>query len=107
MAERGIPGRRQLRSACGLLLLAIFGAVSAYGQTPQEKAAAFAAIKAKWESLPGVDSAADNTELLAFLRTRPEFSDSGIVEGSSCVWATFNDGRLLILANNFDLLNPA
>ncbi len=56
MAERGIPGRRQLRSACGLLLLAIFGAVSAYGQTPQEKAAAFAAIKAKWESLPGVDS---------------------------------------------------
>ncbi|HXN25004.1 MAG TPA: IPT/TIG domain-containing protein [Candidatus Dormibacteraeota bacterium] len=106
MSSQRKLSRGPLRMVWILLLLAGSSAVSGYGQTAQEKASAFAAIKAKWQSLPGVDRDADNAELLAFLRARPEFSDSGIVAGSSTVWAKFNDGRVLILANNFELGPP-
>jgi len=64
------------------------------------------AIKQKWNSLPGVDANADNQELLAFVGTIPEFSDSWLDTRCSCVWAVFSDGPLVVLADNSKLQGP-
>jgi len=74
--------------------------ISVFAQSPLDKAAALNAIATKWASLPHTDLASDSQALLAFVQARSEFSDAGIVTGSTCVWARFNDGRTVLIANN-------
>lgn len=65
------------------------------------------ALKDFVNSLPGVDTAADNQATLDFLRGRPEFTDSDIDVPSSSVWATFDDGEQIIVANDRKFVSPA
>jgi hypothetical protein len=61
------------------------------------------AIEAELQSLPGIDFDKDNQTLLAFIRSRPEFSASGI--NGRAVWARFSDGKLILVTNG-DRPNP-
>jgi hypothetical protein len=58
-------------------------------------------------ALPGLDRDSDNAALLTFIRNRSDFVDSDIDLDSHSVWATFSDGRLIILGNDFNLTNSA
>ena len=58
------------------------------------------AVKAKFASLSFSDRTADNEEMLGFLQTFPDFVDSGVSTDTTSVWATFSDGRALIIAND-------
>ncbi|MGH8656305.1 MAG: PKD domain-containing protein [Gammaproteobacteria bacterium] len=69
-------------------------------QTVEEKWVALDAVKAKFDSLPGLDRNADNEEMLNLLRSRPEFVDAGIDVASSSVWANFADGDPIVIFNN-------
>src|SRR5205823_1748555 len=70
--------------------------------TPEQRTAALEAVRAKSESLiRGIDRNAENQVMLDFIRSRPEFSDSGI-SPDSCVWAEYLDGVLLVVINNRD-----
>ncbi len=64
-----------------------------------QRLAVMQAINLKYQTLNGTDLNANNQTLLTFVRTRSEFSESGIsVTGG--VWARFKDGRMLIVSNN-------
>jgi hypothetical protein len=65
------------------------------------------ALGVEADSMPGLDRDTDNAALLAFIRSRPDFVDSDIDPDSHSVWATFSDGRLIILGNDFNLTNSA
>jgi hypothetical protein len=62
------------------------------------------AINAELQKLPGIDYAQDNQTLLAFIRTRPEFSASGV--NGTTVWAQFSDGKLLFVFNGDEPNSP-
>jgi hypothetical protein len=70
----------------------------AHSQTLDEKWAALAAVQAKFDSLPRIDTDQDNQDLLNFILSRPEFSTAGIRGG--CIWAKFNDGEEIVVINN-------
>lgn len=74
-------------------------------QREVERWAAINAANAKFGSLAGVDPKSDMEELLAFIRTRPEFVDSGIDTTLPSVWAQFADGQQIIFSD--DLLPNA
>jgi hypothetical protein len=69
--------------------------------TPEQTEAATEAVRAQFESLynSGLSQDDVNQQLLAFIRSRPEFSDAGI-SSDSCVWATFTDGQPFVAYNN-------
>jgi hypothetical protein len=78
---------------------------SSSDQVELEHWVAIDAVSQKLQSLPGIDPAADNQELLTFVQSRPEFIDSGIDAEFSSVWATFANGEPYIIVN--DRLLPA
>jgi hypothetical protein len=80
---------------------------SSFLETEIAQWAAIDALTLEANSLPGLDRNADNAALLAFIRGRPEFVDSDIDPDSSSVWATFANGRLIIIGNDFNLTNSA
>src|SRR5262249_37236360 len=61
-----------------------------------ERAAAMDAIDAFYQSLPRPDAEDVNQQLLDFIRSRPEFEDSG-TSSTANVWARFTDGRGLAI----------
>jgi hypothetical protein len=58
------------------------------------------AVRIKFDSLPRLDPVSDNQTMLDFIRSRPEFADSGIDVASSSVWATFTNGEQIGIAND-------
>jgi len=74
--------------------------------TEQTRTAALDAIAAKYDTLPQTSIVDDANALLAFLRTRNEFSKSGIARDNS-VWARFTDGRPLVIMLNDVPLKPS
>lgn len=70
--------------------------------TFEQRQAAFDAITAKIQSTPDGTIAEQNQALVDFLRTRPEFTASDKTAGG-CVWARFQDGRILVITNNDDV----
>ncbi|HVF46996.1 MAG TPA: hypothetical protein VNA17_05460, partial [Pyrinomonadaceae bacterium] len=72
--------------------------------TPEQRLAALDAVRAQFESLSrsNPDRNAVNQELLSFIRSRPEFAESGITS-DSCVWARYTDGVELVVVNHGDL----
>ncbi|MCW3053529.1 MAG: hypothetical protein JWN14_2699 [Chthonomonadales bacterium] len=73
--------------------------------TEQTRTAVLAAIAVKYDTLPQANIVDDANTLLAFLRTRSEFSKSGIARDNS-VWARFTDGRPLVIMLNDVPLKP-
>ncbi len=59
-------------------------------------------VKAEFERLlaAGGSPATQNTQLAAFMTSKPEFEAAGANTDDGCAWGRFTDGRLLILANN-------
>jgi hypothetical protein len=66
---------------------------------PDRRMAVLEAVRVKFGSLTGTDTAAQNQEMASFMRAMPEFEASGVSD-DGCAWARFTDGRLLIVANN-------
>lgn len=64
-----------------------------------DRQAAFDAIDSVEAALFGVSPDSLARALVAFLDTRPEFEEAGIID-TPTVWARFTDGRLLIMPNN-------
>jgi hypothetical protein len=84
-----------LLSGCG----GLFGGGSQGGLTDYQRAAVLDAIDQQLQLLPKTDPATDRQTVLDFLRTRPEFSDTGISE-DGCVWGHFTDGQWFVYSNN-------
>ncbi len=68
--------------------------------------AALDSVQVKFEELSSFSRDSIAKGLLAYLRTRPEFEDAGINDGTT-VWGRFTDGRLLIIPNNREPGNPS
>jgi hypothetical protein len=80
-----------------------FGGSGAFAE--QARTAALDAIAAQYDALPQTSATEDANALLAFIRTRSEFSVSGIARDNS-VWARFTDGRPLVITLNDFSLKP-
>lgn len=111
-------GEASLRWATTFVLLLLLGACSKDSPSPVDpgggggggggtggsvadsiRTVVLDSLDSRIAALPGVDPAADNQTMLAYIRTRPEFESSGILAGS--VWARFGDGRVYVFVNNF------
>jgi hypothetical protein len=74
------------------------GGPSGGSMTPLARAAVLDAVKDKFGTLPGTNTAADNQAMVAYLKSRPEFTQTGSNAGG--VWAHFSDGQLLMVFND-------
>ncbi len=98
-----------LISAAALLLLSssckkddnIVGPTS---QSPplseSQRASALRGVEEALAAASHQNMGAGNAALVAYLRSQPDFTASGIADTGGNVWARFTDGRLLIIANN-------
>lgn len=59
-----------------------------------------ASIEAKCETFDGSDMDQENQQMLAFLKTKPDFVETGA--GSDGAWGKFADGTYLVVGNNLD-----
>lgn len=113
--DRGVAS---LRRATAFTLLLLLGACSKDSPSPVDpgggggggggtggsvadslRTVVLDSLDSRIAALPGVNPAADNQTMLAYIRTRSEFEASGILAGS--VWARFKDGRVYVFVNNF------
>ncbi|SYZ72676.1 conserved hypothetical protein [Candidatus Zixiibacteriota bacterium] len=67
--------------------------------------AALDSVQNKFESLGSFSHDSIAKALLAYIKSRPEFEDAGITNGTT-VWGRFKDGRVLIIPNNRDPSYP-
>src|ERR1043165_2091419 len=65
----------------------------------------FSAIAAKFDAFDGTNPANENQQMLAYLKTRPEFVESGLSDAGG-VWGRFADGSTMAIANNLDRNQP-
>src|SRR5262245_5603082 len=69
------------------------------GGTADSRSVLLDSIAAKFASFDGSNPDNENQQLLAFLRTKPDFVDSGL-SPTGGVWGRFADGTTLAIANN-------
>ncbi len=69
------------------------------GGNVSSRTALLNSIETKFASFDGANPDNENQQLLAFLRTKPDFVDSGL-SPSGGVWGRFADGTTLVIANN-------
>lgn len=94
-----------------ILLLAISGcgggggggSVGGGSLTPQQRYAAIDAVNAKLDSLAGLDQTAQNQQVLAFIKSRPEFKAAQLSDDGGSVWATFTDDEPYVVINNLHI----
>ncbi|HQK93113.1 MAG TPA: hypothetical protein PLD23_06390 [Armatimonadota bacterium] len=98
---------RHARGVCLLVLtLALVsagcgpGTVTAGDLTFQQRSDAIDAVEAHAASLPGGDHAATLASVAAYMRSHPEFAESGVSEEYGCTWARFVDGRILVFRDD-------
>ena len=70
--------------------------------TPAQRMASLKAVFDRISTLTGADIPARRAEMLAYLKSRPEFEASGN-SGDGGLWARFTDGRLFVLIANEEL----
>src|SRR5262249_38611698 len=70
----------------------------------EDRSAVLAAIESKLATFDGRDQDAENQQMLAYLQSRAEFSETGLSDGST--WGRFADGTTLVIANNL-IVSPA
>ncbi len=92
-------GGNQLLGFTGNRFVTVPTAGGGGGLTPQQRTESMNAANAKFRAVIGPNLGDGNAELLAFLKTRPEFKAAGI-SVDQCVWAQWTDGVLLTFLNN-------
>jgi hypothetical protein len=70
------------------------------------RAALYSAIDAQLLTLTGTDKDAQNDQMLAFFKTRPELVESGIDE-SGVVWGNLADDTTIAVINNLNVSFPS
>ncbi|MDJ1479113.1 IPT/TIG domain-containing protein [Cytophagaceae bacterium YF14B1] len=68
--------------------------------TPEQRMTLLAECTAKYTSLQNEDTAQARQQLIAWLKTRPEFIASGYDDESQNAWAIFTDGRFVMFVDN-------
>jgi hypothetical protein len=107
MTDRGARLTLLLLSTAAVLLGGCGGGSGSTpgGGAPDTRAALFAAVETKLASFTGTDRDAENHQMLAFLKTKPEFVESGM-DDSGVVWGYFADGSAMVVGNNLKVTNP-
>ncbi|MBC8137956.1 MAG: hypothetical protein H8F28_18915, partial [Fibrella sp.] len=72
--------------------------------TPETRSAAMEVVNAQMMAFREAGNVSDQ-QVVAFLRSRPEFEDAGSVKAGGA-WARFTDGQLFIVSRNFAEPDP-
>ncbi len=81
------------------------GPAGGSGGPADSRSALFATITAKFDTFDGTSPDQENQQILAFLKAKPEFVESGISDVGGA-WGRFADGSTLVIANNLDRKQP-